>query len=447
MKRLSSKKVNYVSIYSILLKKRSYRFFGIFLILALNGIRLIAQEPKNFIIPAAQRWVDIKIELKQGQKVTISSRGEWTNGGGNPQQVGPSGFEGVLLNSTIAPKIPLGALIGRVNNGPTFVIGEGVTYTSPLDGFLFLSMNDDDFSDNKGQLRVSVEVKPWILMTAKEFVRPKFFVLTEEQIRTWMSIFFSGGRVQLSQTETGTPVTITTGGISKKCMSFVTFGPLLNGFGVDDIPIDLPIKEFTLDNIRNSGGFSVFGQYLLTHGLLFVDRFHFLVNNIHAIFDNDLEFSIKKNEVLLQLTLHAPDPAIRGEGNGYHPLFGLFPIPLGWRDGLCPDIAIDKLKISIHLSPFLDGNNKLKLNDPTVSIVEGKLSISILDWLPLAEEIKNNAMEDFRSSLEKELRKDKAKKGLESGILSLFPILTGNANNNISSIDLNEGAITIFYNK
>ncbi len=425
--------------------KSFLRFFlFIIILLIMNNISVSAQ---GFIISAAQKWVDVKIELKQGQKVTISSRGEWTNGGGNPQQVGSAGFPGIFLNSTIAPKIPLSALIGRVNNAPPFLIGESVTYTSPSDGFLFLSMNDDDFSDNKGQMKVSVDVKPWVIIMVKDYIKPKFFVLTEEQIRTWMQIFFSGGRVQLSQTEAGTPITITTGGVSKRHMSFVSFGSLLNGFGIDDIPIDLPIKEFTLDNIRNSGGFSVFGQYLLTHGLLFVDKFRFLVNNIHAIFDNDLEFSIEKNEILLQLNLHASDPAIRGEGNGYHPLFGLIPIPLGWRDGLCPDIAIDKLKIAIHLSPFLDENNKLHLNDPTVSIVEGELSISVLDWLPLAEEIKNNAMENFRSNLEKELRKDKAKKGLESGILSLFPILTGNTNDNISSIDLNKGSITVFYNK
>lgn len=430
---------------SRLIIKSIHRFVPcIFILLIMSNVSISAQ---SFIISASQKWVDVKIELKQGQNVTISSRGEWTNGGSNPQQVGPMGFAGVFLNSSVAPQIPLGAFIGKVNNAPPFFIGGSITYTSPSDGFLFLSMNDDDFSDNKGQLRVSVEVKPGFTMAAKDFVRSKFFVLTEEQIKTWMQIFFSGGRVQLSQTDAGTPVTITSQGVSKKLMSYITFGPLLNGFGINDIPIDLPIKEFTLDNIRNSGGFSVFGQYLLTHGLLFVDRFRFLVNNINAIFDNDLEFSIEKNKILLQLTLHAPNPAIKGEGNGYHPLFGLIPIPIGWRDGLCPDIAIDKLKIAIHLVPFLDGSNKLHLDDPTVSIVEGKLSVSVLDWLPLAEEIKNDAMENFRKDLEKELRKDKAKKGLESGILSIFPILTGNANDNISSIDLNKGAITVFYNR
>jgi len=444
MKKILSRSAEQKIIAWALINRYHHFFLFIIIFLIMSNIPVSAQD---YIISATQKWVDVKIELKQGQKVTISSRGEWTNGGLNPKQVGPTGFSGVFLNSTIAPQIPLGALVGRVNNAPPFLIGESVTYISPTDGSLFLSMNDDDFSDNKGLLRVSVEVKPWVLMAAKDFVKSKFFVLTEEQIRTWMGVIFSGGRVQLSQTEAGTPATITTGGISKKSMSYVKFGPFLNGSGIDDISVDLPIKEFTLDNIKNSGGFSVFGQYLLTHGLLFVDRFRFLVNNMHAVFDNDMEFSIEKNEILLQLTLHAPDPAIRGEGNGYHPLLGLIPIPLGWKDGLCPDIAIDKLKIAIHLVPFLDGQNTLHLSDPTVSITEAKLSISVLDWLPLAEQIKNDAMENFRNNFENELRKNKAKKGLEAGVLSVFPILTGNPNNDISSIDLNKGAITIFYKK
>lgn len=401
---------------------------------------------QNYIISAKQKWVDTQIDLKQGQKISISSRGEWSNGGGNPQQTGPAGFAGLFLNSTLAPNLPLSALIGKINNS-TFLIGEAFTGMTPTDGRLFLSMNDDDFSDNNGQLKVSVEAKPWVIMTASEFIRPTFFNISESQFKTWFQVFFSGGKVQLSQTGEGTPLTITSGGVSKNAMSYVAFGPTLNGFGVSDISVDLPKQEFSLDNIKNSGGFSVFGQYLLTHGLLFVDRFRFQVNNVHAVFDNDLEVSLRQNEFLLQLTLHAPDPAIRGEGNGYHPLFGLIPVPLGWQDGLCPDIAFDNLKIAIHLVPFIDSDQKLHFRDPTVTIESATLSISVLDWLSLADNIKNKAVESFRNSLEKELKKDKAKKGMETGVFSILPILTGHPNDKLTSIDVQNGSILVFYKK
>jgi Papain family cysteine protease len=114
-----------------------------------------AQETKNYIISAAQKWIDTGIDLKQGEKVEISSRGSWSNGGSNPQQVGPTGFAGVLIGSTLAPNLPLASLIAMVNNS-TFLVGELYSNASPVSGRLFLSMNDDDFSDNKGQLRVSV---------------------------------------------------------------------------------------------------------------------------------------------------------------------------------------------------------------------------------------------------------------------------------------------------
>lgn len=401
---------------------------------------------QNFIVSAKQQWLDTGIDLKEGQKFTISSRGLWTNGGANPQQVRPTGWPGVFISSTLAPSLPLSSLIGRVGTMP-FLIGEEYKGTSTMNGRLYLSMNDNDFADNDGQLKVSVTVKPWVMIIATEYVRSKFFVISPEKIRTWMEVFFSGGRAQLSQTSAGIERMISSLGMPPvKSMSYLSFGPILNGFGINDFAVDLPRKEFTLDDIKNSGGFSVFGQYLLTHGLFFVDRFRFLINNIYAEFDNDLAVSFGNNEILLHINLHAPNPAILGEGNGYHPLFGIIPIPLGWRDGLCPDIAMENMELTIHLIPFIDDNKKLRLKDPLVDFT-AKPTLSVLDWLPLAEDIKRPMLEKFRVSLENELRKDKAKKGLETGILGIFPILTGNPNEKLNGISIDQNGILLSYDR
>ena len=122
--------------------------------------KAIAQD---YIISAKQKWVNTGIDLNKGQKFSVSSRGSWTNGGANPQLVGPSGWPTVLLNSTLAPNLPLSSLIGRVDNS-AFLIGEDYTGASPVDGRLYFSMNDDDFTDNDGQLKVSVTVKPWFVI-------------------------------------------------------------------------------------------------------------------------------------------------------------------------------------------------------------------------------------------------------------------------------------------
>ncbi len=84
-------------------------------------------------------------------------------------------------------------------------------------------------------------------------------------------------------------------------------------------------------------------------------------------------------EVLLDVTLHAPDPALRGEGNGYTSVpFGV-PIPLGWQDGLCPDVTMKNMVATIHLLPDLDAvSGEVHLKDPTVEL-NGDLALSVGD--------------------------------------------------------------------
>jgi hypothetical protein len=55
------------------------------------------------------------------------------------------------------PSVPVGALIGRVGNGPAFGIG---TQTQPLpmpaSGRLYLGVNDNELTDNSGSFTVVV---------------------------------------------------------------------------------------------------------------------------------------------------------------------------------------------------------------------------------------------------------------------------------------------------
>ena len=52
------------------------------------------------------------------------------------------------------PNAPAGALIGRVDNGQPFVIGRNTSVRMPASGTLFLGINDDNVSDNRGDFRV-----------------------------------------------------------------------------------------------------------------------------------------------------------------------------------------------------------------------------------------------------------------------------------------------------
>ena len=55
------------------------------------------------------------------------------------------------------PAAPVGALIGRINNGAPFLIGSGTSLLRmPASGRLMLGINDDAFDDNSGAFTVAV---------------------------------------------------------------------------------------------------------------------------------------------------------------------------------------------------------------------------------------------------------------------------------------------------
>jgi hypothetical protein len=54
------------------------------------------------------------------------------------------------------PAALAGALIGRIDNGLPFGIGDQSTITAPASGLLYLGTNDDNVSDNSGQFQVII---------------------------------------------------------------------------------------------------------------------------------------------------------------------------------------------------------------------------------------------------------------------------------------------------
>ena len=56
------------------------------------------------------------------------------------------------------PRALAGALIGRIDNGLPFGIGDLTSITAPASGLLYLGTNDDNVSDNTGQFQVVISL-------------------------------------------------------------------------------------------------------------------------------------------------------------------------------------------------------------------------------------------------------------------------------------------------
>ncbi len=117
-------------------------------------------------VPGNQpRGVDTGIELRTGDQVTISASGNVTAGrraGVVSPDGGRQGAAGIIGASTYpVPTAGVGALIGYIvsSNGQTtqpFFVGSQLTFTASADGRLYLTVNDDNYSDNSGSFNARI---------------------------------------------------------------------------------------------------------------------------------------------------------------------------------------------------------------------------------------------------------------------------------------------------
>jgi len=438
MKKLPTVSINIKSLQAFI--KTNKRSFLLTLIILIGGAT--SATAQTYFVSAKQQWVETPINLDKGEQFEAAARGTWTNGGATPQWVGPQGWPSVHIGSALAPGLPLSSLIAKVDN-EIFLIGDKFSGKSPAAGRLFLAMNDDDFADNDGIMQVILTIHKIVVIPPGGFPKEDIAFIAPGKFLPLMQSFLSDGKMQLSQTSEGVSLSIRSpGGGVVNSMSYFSFGTTLNGFGANDINILLPNNEWSPEQIKNAGGGLIFAQFLATSGAVFCDRFRFLLNNIHGFFGPDLSISLGNNEILLNLSLHSPSSTFRGEGNGFTSLpFGV-PIPLGWEDGLCPDVAIKDLGLTIHLVPTVGADGTFHFNDPSVE-VRGTPALTSIQGLTFADQVKDKPMQRVKQILENAFRQPQTKKGLESGFFSVFSLISGRQNKNLSSITIDKTGILL----
>lgn len=119
---------------------------------------------KMLAVPGNQpRGVDTGIDLRAGDQIAITSTGTITAGrraGVVSPDGGRQGASAILGTYPVA-NAGVGALIGYIvsTDGQTsqpFLVGSQSTFTTPVDGRLYLMVNDDNFNDNSGSFSVRI---------------------------------------------------------------------------------------------------------------------------------------------------------------------------------------------------------------------------------------------------------------------------------------------------
>ena len=110
----------------------------------------------TFTVAANRQWTPTGIRVRQGEVIRFQSSGE-ISFTGNGDKAGVAGSPAhKLVPGSPLPGALAGALIGRIDNGAAFGIGDQGSITAPASGLLYLGTNDDNVSDNSGQFQVVI---------------------------------------------------------------------------------------------------------------------------------------------------------------------------------------------------------------------------------------------------------------------------------------------------
>jgi len=116
---------------------------------------------KSISLPASQTWVDSGVDVKAGDVYEFEASGEITYAGARsatPPDGSPKGWRD-LTKAFPAENANRGAVIGRIGSGDAalaFVIGASKQVTMPIDGRLFLGINQPEDSTADGSFDVKL---------------------------------------------------------------------------------------------------------------------------------------------------------------------------------------------------------------------------------------------------------------------------------------------------
>lgn len=109
-------------------------------------------------VPANTAWTPTNITVRKGDTVTFNVTGQiQLSDNANDMAHAAGSLQQRRATSAPLPQNYAGALIARVGNSQPFPIGDVTTpVTMPADGQLFLGINDDEVSDNRGEFVVQI---------------------------------------------------------------------------------------------------------------------------------------------------------------------------------------------------------------------------------------------------------------------------------------------------
>jgi hypothetical protein len=115
---------------------------------------------EEIVVYPQERWTDTGLRVRAGDLIYFDTTGNVRLSSDRSDVATAAGARSGrrAADSPLSNQVA-GALIGRIDNGDPFFIGNRRTVRAPLSGRLYLGVNDDYLEDNTGTFRVMVGVQ------------------------------------------------------------------------------------------------------------------------------------------------------------------------------------------------------------------------------------------------------------------------------------------------
>jgi hypothetical protein len=115
--------------------------------------------PGAIRVPASAGWVSTGLMVQRGERIAFTTTGEVQLSDNATDRARSAGTTRTAPGAPL-PSVNAGALIGRVDGGAPFGIGDQASVPMPDAGLLYLAVNDDERTDNAGEFIVQVTRMP-----------------------------------------------------------------------------------------------------------------------------------------------------------------------------------------------------------------------------------------------------------------------------------------------
>lgn len=123
------------------------------------GGRGVATVGQLIVVDPNDRWTATGVFVGAGDTLTFDAEGTVQLSTDTNDVASPAGaHSGRRAPDAPLQRRPAGALIARIGNSAPLFVGARGSFRAPVDGELFLGVNDDFLRDNTGDFRVTVDV-------------------------------------------------------------------------------------------------------------------------------------------------------------------------------------------------------------------------------------------------------------------------------------------------